>query len=583
MKIKLFGLVVILSFFNIAFADSAIVERVKPKGSAIIRSNMSFSASTEYGSNKIYKDAISDLENKILETPEDYASYVSLAEFYVKIQEYEKAYEKLAFLYGEAKQNRLSLDDLNLIEEFSQTLKNNIKNEKESFWNNIYLTQIALILQDSALVQKYLVNSSKEILNMEVFGSLLEATFTYYDEPQIIMDISSGILEYNPDLHFLKKVIVRVLLRMNRVEECLRELEVLIPAMPEDFALKYYLFKALQSQGVSEKEIFKRMYPKQRIDYEKAYQELANIFYEDSDLTQAKIFTKRVLEKNPDNVDAYILLSEICKKEGNLKEAYEALNFVRDKADNDEQISKYNVLLAQLSDQPVKEADSLMTNGLYSQALSVLQSADQENLYVILGQARANYFLDNKQVAFDFLNKAMSLYPNNPDVFYYFAYIFYEEKDLESSRKYIQEALKIAPEHAFSLKFLDVLNKADSDRYINQILSAFDSQNYEEAMRLVKEALSINKKDSVLYYYQGLIYIAMNNYAASTAPLFKAIELDKNNTLAYFYLALSFDNLAETDNALAYYRKFLAKLPADDYAESEKLNYAKSRIEKLSK
>ena len=580
MKIKLFGLVVILSFFNIAFADSAIVERVKPKGSAIIRSNVSFSASTEYGSNKIYKDAISDLENKILESPDDYASYVSLAEFYVKIQEYEKAYEKLEFLYGEAKQNRLSLDDLNLIEEFSQTLKNNIKNEKESFWNNIYLTQIALILQDSSSVSKHFVNSSKEILNFDV---ILESTFTYYDDPQIIMDISRGVLEYNPDLHFLKKVIGKSLFEMNRIEESISELESLIPLLPEDFELKYYLYEALQSQGVSEKEIFKRMYPKQRIDYETAYQELANMFYKNSELGQAKDFTKRVLEKNPDNVDAYILLSEICKKEGNLKEAYEALNFVRDKADNDEQISKYNVLLAQLSDQPVKEADSLMTNGLYSQALSVLQSADQENLYVILGQARANYFLDNKQVAFDFLNKAMSLYPNNPDVFYYFAYIFYEEKDLESSRKYIQEALKIAPEHAFSLKFLDVLNKADSDRYINQILSAFDAQNYEEAMRLVKEALSINKKDSVLYYYQGLIYIAMNNYAASTAPLFKAIELDKNNTLAYFYLALSFDNLAETDNALAYYRKFLAKLPADDYAESEKLNYAKSRIEKLSK
>lgn len=583
MKIKLFGLVVILSFFNIAFADSAIVERVKPKGSAIIRSNMSFSASTEYGSNKIYKDAISDLENKILETPEDYASYVSLAEFYVKIQEYEKAYEKLLFLYSAAKQNKLSSYDLNLVEQLSKVLSNDLKNEKKLFWNNIYLTMTALILQDSSSVQQHFINSSKEILNEEVFFNTLGSVFSYYDDHNVLINIIDEILVHNPSFQFLRKSRAVCLYELNHLEECIREMDKLISIYPDDVEFQAYYFLALKAQGIPEKEIFKRMYPKQRIDYEKTYQELANMFFTIKEYTFAKDFVKRALEKNPDNVDAYILLSEICKKEGNLKEAYEALNFVRDKADNDEQISKYNVLLAQLSDQPVKEADSLMTNGLYSQALSVLQSADQENLYVILGQARANYFLDNKQVAFDFLNKAMSLYPNNPDVFYYFAYIFYEEKDLESSRKYIQEALKIAPEHAFSLKFLDVLNKADSDRYINQILSAFDAQNYEEAMRLVKEALSINKKDSVLYYYQGLIYIAMNNYAASTAPLFKAIELDKNNTLAYFYLALSFDNLAETDNALAYYRKFLAKLPADDYAESEKLNYAKSRVEKLSK
>ena len=102
-------------------------------------------------------------------------------------------------------------------------------------------------------------------------------------------------------------------------------------------------------------------------------------------------------------------------------------------------------------------------------------------------------------------------------------------------------------------------------------------------MRLINEALKINKKDSGLYYYQGLTYIAMNNYAAATAPLYKAIELDKNNNLAYFYLGLAFDNLSEPDNALAYYRKFIELLPKDDYGESEKLNYAKSRIEKLSK
>lgn len=582
MKIKLFGFVVILSFFNIAFADSAIVERVKPKGSAIIRSNVSFSASTEYGSNKIYKDAISDLENKILESPENYSLYILAAQNYIKLDSYIEVYDKLAQLFDFARQNKLSLQELQLVDDFRTELLQKEQKKDNSFWLNINLALINLILQDSSS-KKYIIESSKNIVDVYLFNDLFSRFLEFFNDDKLAIETVDAVLVNNPDLVDLKKEKAICLLNLNEVYTAIRELEALILLLPEDFELKYYLYQALQSQGVSEKEIFKRMYTKQRIDYEKAYQELANMFYKNSELAQAKDFVKRVLEKNPDNVDAYILLSEICKKEGNLKEAYEALNFVRDKADNDEQISKYNVLLAQLSDQPVKEADSLMTNGLYSQALSVLQSADQENLYVILGQARANYFLDNKQVAFDFLNKAMSLYPNNPDVFYYFAYIFYEEKDLESSRKYIQEALKIAPEHAFSLKFLDVLNKADSDRYINQILSAFDSQNYEEAMRLVKEALSINKKDSVLYYYQGLIYIAMNNYAASTAPLFKAIELDKNNTLAYFYLALSFDNLAETDNALAYYRKFLAKLPADDYAESEKLNYAKSRIEKLSK
>ena len=110
-----------------------------------------------------------------------------------------------------------------------------------------------------------------------------------------------------------------------------------------------------------------------------------------------------------------------------------------------------------------------------------------------------------------------------------------------------------------------------------------EQQNFNEAMRLVNEALAIDNKNSALFYNKGLIYIAMNNYAASTAPFYKAIELDKNNIKAYYYLGVAFDNLSEGQNALEYYKKFVENLPEDDYGESEILNNAKIRIEKLSR
>ena len=100
-------------------------------------------------------------------------------------------------------------------------------------------------------------------------------------------------------------------------------------------------------------------------------------------------------------------------------------------------------------------------------------------------------------------------------------------------------------------------------------------------MRLINEALEINPKDPVLYYHKALTYIAQNNYAASTAILYKCIQLDKNNIPAYFYLGLAFDNLSEPENALMYYKKFIDLIPADYYGESEKIDYAKARIEKL--
>ncbi len=583
MKLKLFGFVVLLSFFNIAFADSAIVERKMKKNSAIMSSTVQISTPSSTRAYNSYQSAIREIENKIVQNPNSYGYYIALAELYNKMHEPKKTYEQLTILVDVAKQNKLTAGELHLIDEFHSVLDKKARTERNPFWSYVNLSMLNLISQNSSSTQQCLILASKKVLDNEVFMDALNRFFSFYDDDNLAIKTIDSILVSNPQFLELKKQKAKLLVKKNRIDDGIKEMQELISIIPDDIELKYYLFKALQSKGMQEKHILKKIYPNQKIDYDKAYYDLAQMFFNNGELIQAKELVQNLIKKSPENANAYILLSEIYKKEGNLKASYEVLNMVRDKADNNEQIAKYNVLLAQLSDQPVKEADSLMNNGLYAQALSVLQTADQENLYVVLGMARANYFLQNKQIAFDMLNKAMTLYPNNPDVFYYFAYIFYKEGDIESSRKYIQNALKIEPKHQFSLQLLDVLNKVDSDKYTNQIISSFDAQNYTESMRLINEALTINKKDSALYYYQGLTYIAMNNYAASTAPLYKSIELDKNNTLAYFYLALAFDNLSEQDNALAYYKKFIQLLPKEDYGESEKLNYAKSRIEKLSK
>ena len=159
--------------------------------------------------------------------------------------------------------------------------------------------------------------------------------------------------------------------------------------------------------------------------------------------------------------------------------------------------------------------------------------------------------------------------------------IYLQENDLESARKYVNNSLKINPKNKTALDLQDLLNSAESQKYINSIISSYEAQNYAESMRLVDEALKINKKDPNLYFYKALNYIAQNNYAASTAHLYKCLELDKNNIQVYFYLGLAFDNLSESKNALTYYKKYIELLPKDVYGESEKLDYAKARISKL--
>ncbi|MBQ3642700.1 tetratricopeptide repeat protein, partial [bacterium] len=422
--------------------------------------------------------------------------------------------------------------------------------------------------------------ASKSPSKNDIYNNAVETIFSSQDDLQAAISSIDKILLQSPSNTTLRRLKAKMLTQLNRNDEAIKEYSYIL-ASKEDNESIYAMYKLLELKNMQEKDILKKIYGSNSNNLEKIYTELANIFEENNDIRNAQLFAEKLTKKFPDNVDGYILLSDIYRRQGKLQESYKVLQTVRDKADNNEAISKYNVLLAKLSDEPVKEADALMNNGLYKQALSVLEGANQENLYVILSSARANYFLNNKQKAFELLNKAMSFYPNNADVFYYFACIFYQEKDIDSARKYLDQVFKLSPNHAYGQHLKDAINKLDADQYVNQILETMEMQNYTEAMRLVNEAISINAKDSNLYYYKGMIYISMNNYSAATAPLYKALQLNPNNSGAYYYLAMAFDNLSEKAQALSYYKKFLASLSSDQYGESEKINYAKSRIQKL--
>ena len=583
MKKKLILSVVLLSLCSSVYADTIVERKVVPRRTAIQSTNMVFSDS-QYSVNKNTLDvAIKEIQNKISQDTDDYSLYASLANLYIKAKQYDNAYEELVFLNHLASKNLLNEETLSVVSEIKKNLNRLIRYERNWFGLYSNLAIVNLILNDNQAAQQCILSASRKITNPDMFADVFEKVYNAPATYEVAVETIDKILAANPDAILLKKLKSSYYLQMGRKDDAIKEMVSVLAVEKDDSDLRYQLYTLLQDKNLKEKDLIKKLYPNQTVEYEKVYSELANMLFDRNDIAESKKFATALVTKFPENADGYIMLSEINLKEGNLREAYEALKYCRDKVNDNDAVAKYNVLLAKLSDEPVKEADSLMNNGLYSQALSVLESASQENLYVILGTARANYFLNNKQTALDGLNKAMTLYPNNADVFYYFAYVFYKEGDIESARNYLDKVFSVNPEHTFAKQLLDLLNKTDADKYANQIISAFEAQNYDEAMRLTDEALAINPKDAALYYYKGLTYIAMNNYASATAPLYKSIDLDKTNTLAYFYLALSFDNLSEPENALSYYQKFIQLLPKDELGESEKLNYAKARIEKLSK
>ena len=582
MKFKLYGLCIIF-FIGCAAYASAIIERpVNSHPSAMQRSNIiNYAGPKNYSEDYEYlKSAINELNEKIKKSPGNYALNISLADLYIKNKQYDKSYYELIYLYNLSKGGKLNAQNKNEILNIYNNLKKQVIYSQNKSLIYINLAIMALISEDNAKAEKYTEASASINTDQNILKDAIKKVFDETQNYSAAVSICDKLLTFKPSDNNLRELKAYYLIQMKDKNSAIKEYAAILDYNPEDIKVKYELYKLLISENKQSKDIINEMY-KGKLKEEDALNDLANMLLKNNNVAEAKKYANILADKYQENANGYILLAEIYRKEGKLKESYEVLNKVRDKADSNEAISQYNVLLAKLSDEPLQEANSLMAAGLYSQALSVLESSNQENLYVILAQARAYYFLKQKQKSLDYLNKAMTLYPANSDVFCAFGYIYLQENDLESANKYVNESLKINPDNQTAQSLLKMVNKSEAEKYVNGIISSFEAQNYPETMNMINEALKISPDYALLHYYKGLTYIAQNKYADSTASLYKCIELDKNNSTAYFYLGIAFDNLSEPQNALNNYKKFIQLLPKDELGESDKVEYAKDRISKI--
>ena len=235
---------------------------------------------------------------------------------------------------------------------------------------------------------------------------------------------------------------------------------------------------------------------------------LASLYISDKQYDQAIEVANFILQIEPENIDAYELISLALEGKGD-KAAQNA------NADKILEIDPYNVTVN------IQKAEDYAMNKKYK-------------------LSKQSY------------KKALKNEPKNVDALFGYAQMSFYTDDLKEAEKSLNSILQLEPKNSLALAYMGKL--------------AADSENFLRATKYVKEALKYDPTNYDYYLDLGTYYRFQGKYSDATAAWNKAVEIDPTYFLAYAYLAGSYDEQNDFTSALQNYHKVIETNPKYFYA-----------------
>ena len=593
MKLKV-ALLLCTIFCLSNFAEAESYKPVKSKR-IIQPSATSIVSSSYYNSDYVNEDyyvIIDNLKKELEKNPDNHEIIISLVDCYINVKNYDEALILLNFLLDEKHNENLSPATIFEIKQLSAKTTNKNKYTKYKSPVCVCLAVMSLILDEEEQALDHIKHAVANAKYKRVLVNGIDIISNYTNAPEEIITICNLYLslykydlkQNNENTELYNEILnkkLSLLADSGNAEEVIKTYEnedINTENLSEEALLKTVLM--MQEKNYSDKEIVNIFYDKNVEKEVVGYYNLCDLFLNFDDKVNAQIWLDKMEDKFPKSVKTKLATAKFLIKSGQTTEASEYLESIKNEITDEQEIAEYNFLITQLAEEPFNEAAALADKGHYQQAIDILEKLPQNALTLsVIGRFQIQQ--KNFDEAIICLNKAIALDENNPIPNCQLGFYYYELGDFATARKYVNKILKIDPNNEYAKSLEADINKSEAEGYTKKIASALDAQNYNEAMSYVNQALKIDANSSNMYFYKGLIYIAQSNFAASTAALYKSIELDETNILPYYYLGFAFDNLSEPDNAVVYYKKFLELLPNDSYGESERVQYAQARIQKI--
>jgi tetratricopeptide (TPR) repeat protein len=460
------------------------------------------------------KDAAAGwIKTIIAESPDDLSSHALLANLYASMGEYDKAEE----IYQDIlKKNPQDYDNMLLLgalyarqEKFDkarETLEKLVKMNPESFVGYHYLAKIYMETGKSEKARRSFEKALE--LNWSPFLAFEAAFFLEKNGfNEEALDLYRQIVAEDEANERVRTMAISLLLRMDRVEEAIVELEELLPFATDSLKVELNLSRLLLD----------------RKRYDEAIAHLENILDSDPDFNNARILMAVAYHDKGDVAAAIDQLKKVAPHSDEYENATIFLVRILEEEEEYEAVSE--LLRKRISDPETRRgsfypalAAIFHAQGKTDAALDVFQEALElypDDKELLLEYALFEDETDNVDGALATMAKVLELSPDEPYALNYMGYTWAERGEkLDMALEYVGKALEVKPDDGFI---------RDSLGWV-----LFKMGRYREARDELQKALELEGDDPTIHEHLGDVYHRLDEVKKALAAWGRALELQED-------------------------------------------------------
>lgn len=327
----------------------------------------------------------------------------------------------------------------------------------------------------------------------------------------------------------------------------------------------------------------------QFIDYVKknmAASNPAELFYsyaldlhKQNKLSDAITMYNEALKLNTKNPEIYLNLAIAQNQAGTPDIALNTLKTAQSAFPSDVQIKDaINSISKDLVNSKLAKAASYYDVKDYKNAISEYSKINPPTVDSMLGIASSYQAMEDYDNAITYYGKALQLKPADSDIPYYIAILYAQKEDWNNAKSYLEKSLAIDKNNTKSLDFLQSVNEQLSLKSLNEAIALYETEKYDESLKILNKILSSDTSNAYAYYYRGMIYDTKEQRTSAIDDFKKAYALNKELAILNYMIAADYDALGNSREALKYYTEYANSDAEDD----EYKQYAKSRVKELN-